>query len=273
MPIEKQASDEIRDSSKTFADLVSSRLSCPAQLLEELSPSDTASVMLLLKREPQGPVLILNKRSPKVRQPGDLCCPGGRVDRKLDRLGSLFLPFPGLPLAKSQAWKRCRSLLSSKGRRNLKIFLAASLREGWEEMGLLPWKVRFLGVMAPHCLRLLHRKILPLVGWLESHPSFRLNWEVERVVAIPIADLLDPSSYANYKIANHPLSESSFPCFMHQDHLGTEVLWGATYRIVESFLEKVLGFKPPPEIERPVIEGRLADNYLTQGRPINTKES
>ena len=53
----------------------------------------TASGVLFLLGQRQNqhsgegePCLILNKRSIKVKQPGDLCCPGGRVAPRLDGL-------------------------------------------------------------------------------------------------------------------------------------------------------------------------------------------
>lgn len=58
---------------------------CLPQTNAPLAPEDTAApscVLLLLGPQfspnggPYRPCLILNKRSERVRQPGDLCCPG-----------------------------------------------------------------------------------------------------------------------------------------------------------------------------------------------------
>ena len=51
----------------------------------------SSSVLLLLGNncDPgqsyRGPCFIFNKRSSKVKQPGDLCFPGGRINPRLDR--------------------------------------------------------------------------------------------------------------------------------------------------------------------------------------------
>ena len=49
---------------------------------------------------PEEPCLILNKRSEKVRQPGDLCFPGGGISLKKDRPLSVLLRLPKSPLRK-----------------------------------------------------------------------------------------------------------------------------------------------------------------------------
>ena len=41
------------------------------------------------------PCLILNKRSARVRQAGDLCCPGGGITPGLDRPAAGLLKYPG----------------------------------------------------------------------------------------------------------------------------------------------------------------------------------
>jgi len=61
-------------------------------------------------------------------------------------------------------------------------------------------------------------------------------------------------------------SKRHYPCFRIQLSNSTELLWGATYRIVTIFLDYVFGFKPPAPGETPIIEGSLDQNYLTGHR-------
>ena len=63
-----------------------------------------SAVMLLLGNKGAGcsgekePCLILNKRSDKVRQAGDLCCPGGGIEPRLDTWLARLLTLPCSPL-------------------------------------------------------------------------------------------------------------------------------------------------------------------------------
>ncbi len=231
-------------------------------------PADAAGVLFLLHRDrPSGePTLLLTKRSALVRQSGDLCCPGGSR-HGIDTALGLLLRLPGAPLRRSPGWGpterggRARARLVSR-------YWACALRETWEETGLSPFGIRFLGALPIYRLVLFRRAILPLVGWVEGPRRFRLNWEVDRLVPVPLAELLDPARYAVYRLdlgddgSGIPTTRT-FPCFLPREGGGSEVLWGATYFIAVSFLERVFGFRPPPEEARPAVAGALAPDYAT----------
>lgn len=235
---------------------------------------ETSSVLFLLGQGtqrgqggPQGPCLLLNKRSERVRQAGDLCFPGGSVHRRVDLLLSRLLFLPGLPwgrVGRRDPWRRDR-----RQARRLALLLATGLREGLEEIRLNPFRVEFLGPLRPVPLEMFRRVIYPMVGWVFGSPRFRPNWEVERVVPVPVDELLDPSRYACYRVwFGRGLAGNSrgfcqeFPCLVHEDSAGREILWGATYRMVMAFLEVVLGFRPPPLEGLPVVEGKLGHAYV-----------
>ncbi|HSM74653.1 MAG TPA: hypothetical protein VK852_08460, partial [Desulfobacterales bacterium] len=76
------------------------------------------------------------------------------------------------------------------------LLLAAALREGFEEMRLNPLGVEFLAPMQAQRLVLFQRVIYPLVGWVPRQRRFIPNWEVDKIVRIPLAALLDPVNYA-----------------------------------------------------------------------------
>ena len=69
-----------------------------------------SAVLFLLGPGTDGkPVLILNKRSRHVRQPSDLCCPGGGVRPALDSFLARWLRLPAPPLSrwpKGFWWRR-----------------------------------------------------------------------------------------------------------------------------------------------------------------------
>jgi ubiquinone/menaquinone biosynthesis C-methylase UbiE/8-oxo-dGTP pyrophosphatase MutT (NUDIX family) len=217
------------------------------------------------------PCLILNKRSGKVRQPGDLCCPGGSMDPWLDRFISRFLSWPALPLGRWPKWSWWLSHRRKEARR-LALCCATALRESFEEMRLNPFRVTFLGCLPPQRLALFKRMIYPAVGWIEGQRRFFPNWEVERIVRIPIAELLKADNYARYRLqfnfSTHAARATAdeFPCFIHRGKNGSERLWGATFRIAMDFLNLAFGFQPPDLENLPLVTGQLQDDYLNRSK-------
>ena len=218
---------------------------------------------------PSDPCLVLNKRSDSVRQPGDLCFPGGGVSPLRDRMAALALRYLWAPLkqrAVLPSWRHADTA-QTKART---LHLAVALREAWEEIRLNPLRVRLLGYLPLQRLQIIGRTIWPVVGWVHNQRSFKPNWEVRRIVYIPLKNLLDPSQYARFqpRIKAHgqskaaPLHEDEFPCFVHRDSHGRELLWGATYRMVEDFLRIVFDFEVPGLEDLHRVEGFLSPNYL-----------
>ena len=234
-----------------------------------LSPM-TSSVLFLLGGHCNGssePCAIFNKRSFRVRQPGDLCFPGGRVAPRLDFLLSKILKSPLSPLGRWRFWPYWRDHQREQANR-LSLLLATSLRESVEEMRLNPFGVTFLGPMPSEDLLLFRRVLYPMVAWVHRQKHFLPNWEVEKIVYIPLRELLNPESYACYRLHFKGVGQKGqegyvqdFPCFRLQNEREEEVLWGATFRIVMSFLEKVFGFSAPSMDSLPIIYNTLDERY------------
>ncbi len=242
---------------------------------DTVDPLAAAGVLLLLSHKscndkgPSQPCLVLNKRSLKVKQPGDLCCPGGSVAPLFDPYFARLLCLPFASLGRWKYWRQWKKN-QSPAARLLSLFWATGLRESFEEMRLNPFGVRFLGPLPPQSLVMFQRTIYPLVAWIDRQKRFFPNWEVEKVVDIPLRDLLNPANYARYRLCLQPGGNSAsvntmrhYPCFRFQFNNDTELLWGATYRIVTIFLNFIFGFEPPDHKEIPIIEGSLDQNYLS----------
>ncbi|OQX24566.1 MAG: hypothetical protein BWK80_20125 [Desulfobacteraceae bacterium IS3] len=145
-----------------------------SQVLCDISPSEffsgntddfPSAVLLLLgphseKATVSESCVILNKRSRKVRQPGDLCCPGGSMMPLVDPALARLLTLPGFPLTRWEGWRSWRDRHPDKARQ-MAIFLATGLRECFEEMRLNPLGVRFLGPLPSQHLRMFRRVIYP----------------------------------------------------------------------------------------------------------------
>ena len=238
----------------------------PAAVLVLLGkyPGQTRSAVRSPGQNEDGYFFLLNKRSAKVQQPGDLCFPGGHPNRGIDFiLGRLIVPLvfsiknaPGFQMLK----KRDRETF-----RRIVYFLGNGLREGFEEIRLNPFRVDFLGALRCYQLELFQRVIFPLVGLVGPNLKTKPNWEVDRIVRIPLSSLMIPENYAVYRLKVSDRFKSAYQadwvdyeCFVHREaDRPDEILWGASYRIVQSFLETVFDFHPPPPQRLSVVEGEL----------------
>ena len=234
-----------------------------------------SAVLFLLGRQPgktnhpEELCLILNKRSANVRQAGDLCCPGGRVSPRLDAGLAKLLRLPMLPLARWPFWPdwRKRRPYNVKW---LRLLLATGLRESVEEMRLNPFGLKFLGPLPPQTLVMFQRVIYPMVIWVTRQKRFYPNWEVEKIVCIPLREFFNSSQYARYRLRIETPSTAekinTFPCFRYQKDGEAEILWGATFRITMVFLNYVFGFSPPDFDPLPEIRGHLTRAYLSPAK-------
>lgn len=274
----KSAKPALSRSTDSFIRLVQDRLHrqppAPFAFNANGDMRQISAVLFLLGKAPNGePLLILNKRSRRVRQSGDLCCPGGGISPPMDFLLAKWLNLPATPLSRWRHgvwWRRHRKTDFPK----LALLLAAALREGLEEMRLNPFGVKFLGPMPAQHLVMFKRTIYPMVGWVNHQQRFFPNWEVEKIVRIPVAALFDAGNYARYRISfktgthraedlpDRDLPDRDMPCFIHRCNGQNELLWGATYRITEQFLKTTFGHVPPSMNSLPVIHRRLGRRYL-----------
>jgi 8-oxo-dGTP pyrophosphatase MutT (NUDIX family) len=217
----------------------------------------TAAVLFFLGMHRPGPdkaaepCLIFNQRSRHVRQPGDLCFPGGGLSPRLDSFLARLLTLPGLPLFHWARFSR-RPLFPEMPR-----LLATSIRESFEEMRLNPLRIRFLGPMAPEHFKHYGRTIYPMVAWNHGQETFSPNWEVDRIVYIPLRRFFLPGAYARLPAFRRPghtaKTSGEFPCLVYESGEQREILWGLTYRIVMRFLKIVFNFTPPKTSSLPML--------------------
>jgi 8-oxo-dGTP pyrophosphatase MutT (NUDIX family) len=239
----------------------------------------TSSVLLLLgwlfPEEGGKPevCIILNKRSKEIKQPGDLCCPGGAIE-KLDHFLARLLAFRGSSLSRWPCWSELKTAQPANVE-FLSLLYAAGLREAWEEMGLNPFGLTFLGPLPTQCLILFRRSVHPMVAWVSYQKRFHLSREVERIVQFPLRALLNPFNYAMYRRHVPPHLEwrfrgttLDFPCFISKIGERAELLWGVTFRIVTQFLELIFGFRVPDIEKLPLVPASLNEEYVNGPRKM-----
>ncbi len=213
------------------------------------------------------PCVMLNKRSQQVRQPGDLCFPGGGIEG-IDRGISRLLTIPGMPMTRWPGWRWWRQQHPADSR-HLALISATALREAFEEIRLLPVGVRLLGRLPPQSLVLFRRIIHPVVAWVSWQRRFFPNREVARIVYAPLDRLMDRNAHTRYRVrfrasenGDRPETVRDFPGVRIDTPEGCEILWGATHRMTMDFLRLVFEFLPPSPETLPVIHAELGDRYL-----------
>ncbi len=217
--------------------------------------------------EESGLSFLLSKRSAAVSQSGDLSGPGGKLEPFWDRLLRFFIVrgFPSVMKgeARRHAAKRGKPFFDA-----MALFLANAVRESWEEIRLSPFNLRFLGPLPPRSLVMLTKTIFPVVGLIEKRWDSRLNWEVDKLVEIPLNAFYHAENYGFLSIgapedpSDRPGSNGGYPCLIHVDSDGAEeILWGATFSIITSFLRIAFDFSPPRICPERVITRPLPSNY------------
>ena len=211
----------------------------------------------------------LIKRSSRVPQPGDLSFPGGMLHPVLDRILRPLLAHGPFPILRGNARKYAVSQ-NADAFRLITLFLTNALRESWEEIHLTPSRVVFLGPLPTYNLTLFRRTIFPVAGFVRNPGLLHPNWEVEKIVEIPLSSFYQKELFGCYQIvAGDPDGKNplQYPCLIHHDpDGGEEVLWGATFNIIVEFLGIVLNYRLPEWKKGPVIRRSLKPDYLTGRR-------
>jgi 8-oxo-dGTP pyrophosphatase MutT (NUDIX family) len=230
----------------------------------------TSGVILLLRFSLDGGYeLILTKRSARVVQPGDLSFPGGHVHR-LDKHWGRLIAAGVSPFVRGEGLTIGRRSPDREGFRIAADYLATALRETREETGMRPRRIRYLGSLPSYGMVSFRRVIYPAVGQVVGAFTECLSREVERLVVLPLSDFYDPDRFAWIRFdvpddirAASGRSDWNFPCLVSGEGAGREILWGATFNIILTFLWVVLGF-PFPEIPRDrLVTKEIPENYFT----------
>jgi 8-oxo-dGTP pyrophosphatase MutT (NUDIX family) len=146
-----------------------------------------AAVLILLYNKHREDYVILTKRTTKVSyHDGEISFPGGRYIDEDDNLET------------------------------------TALREGSEEIGIDPKKVRMLGVLQEVQTFTSKFKITPFIARCSGPYEFRVNtFEVEEIIEVPLSFLRDKKNCQDD----------------HWIYKG-EKIWGVTARILKLFLDK-----------------------------------
>ena len=111
--------------------------------------------------------------------------------------------------------------------------LDTALRESWEEIGVEAKDVEILGELDDTPTMISHFNISPFVALIPYPHEFRLNsYEIDEIFSIPVSTLLHK---AKKKEEYSTFGDDVLVDYFYE--YNGKVIWGATARIVQQFLE------------------------------------
>jgi len=119
--------------------------------------------------------------------------------------------------------------------------LETALRETEEELGIPRERIRILGALDDVYTVVSGFVITPFVGVIPHPIPLRVNpQEIAEVLAVPLAVFRDPAALRVEERDGGPAGR--VPVYFY--HHGPHEIWGATARIVKSFVDAVFGEGP-----------------------------
>ena len=152
------------------------------------------------------------------------------------------------------------------------LFLTNALRESWEEIGLNPFNIKFLGALPSYSLTLFARTIFPVVCLTRKPFKYRISSEVEKILEIPVSYFFNGDNYATLDIQTSLGKETEpldyqLPCLTIPDVQGGEdILWGATFNIINNFLRIISDNSLPSPSSSRIFNKVLTTNYISAGK-------
>lgn len=114
--------------------------------------------------------------------------------------------------------------------------LTTALRESYEEIGIRPEDVTVVGRLDDMATFATSFTISPFVGVIPYPYSFRPNpLEVATIFEAPLSVLADPAVFRSFVRTR----EDGVRIVDYEYHIGGHVIWGATARIIQHFLQLI----------------------------------
>jgi 8-oxo-dGTP pyrophosphatase MutT (NUDIX family) len=117
-----------------------------------------------------------------------------------------------------------------------KDLVDTALRETEEEIGVSRHSVTAIGKLTELFIPPSNFLVTPVVGYISERPDFRPDPdEVDRILEIPLEELLDSSNIHEKEITIFPAVTLKVPCF----YIDENVIWGATAMILNELIDVI----------------------------------
>lgn len=103
-----------------------------------------------------------------------------------------------------------------------------AIREAFEEVGILQSDVLILKQMTDAYIPPSNFLVTPFIGMVDYQPVFKSNNEVETIIEVKLADLLDDKNIVIKNMNTSYMKNVDVPCFK----LNGYIVWGATAMIL-----------------------------------------
>jgi 8-oxo-dGTP pyrophosphatase MutT (NUDIX family) len=111
-----------------------------------------------------------------------------------------------------------------------------ALRETWEEIGVLQTDIDVVMPFTQIYIPPSNFLVAPFLGIAALQPDFKPNpLEVQEIIELPLADLLDDSIIVNTDLKTSYLPNVTVPAFK----VGEHIVWGATAMILSELKETI----------------------------------
>lgn len=108
-----------------------------------------------------------------------------------------------------------------------------AVRETNEELGVDCKKIKILGFLTELYIPVSNFMVLPVLGYCEKRPDFKLNeFEVEEIIEMPVAQLFAEDNISKFSIEKNGFKIHA-PYFPANEHK----IWGATAMILSELRE------------------------------------
>lgn len=108
-----------------------------------------------------------------------------------------------------------------------------ALRETFEEVGLLPTSIQIIRELTDVYIPPSNFLATPFIGFVNKKPLFKTNYEVENIIEVSVADLLNETSLTTVNLTTSYMANVDVPCFKLNDY----IVWGATAMILSEIKE------------------------------------
>lgn len=185
------------DSDAFWARLTEALARVPAEAATPPPQARIAAVLVLLRETDEGPSVVITRRRRDLRShPGQLSFPGGRIEEG-------------------------------------ETVEVAALREADEEVGLRADSVEVVGPGPAFYIPPSRFWVVPVLArWTAPHALEENPWEVDEILHVPIAHLLDPARWRHTPLS---IGTSAWAWQLDDD-----LLWGATAVVMALLLDTAL---------------------------------